>query len=142
MTPCPLGCRSAQPARAATASPGAGGRPGASSSDTRFTVSAAAFVTAMPALVEPVNDIMSIPGGSPLHHQRRRHHRFTRLNTPAGKPVKSIVSAKTMADSGATSDGFSTTVQPAQMAGTTLRTTWFIGQFQGVISPQTPTGSG
>jgi hypothetical protein len=33
------------------------------------------------------------------------------------------------------------TVQPAASAGATLQTIWLIGQFHGVISPQTPTGS-
>ena len=32
-------------------------------------------------------------------------------------------------------------VQPAASAGTTLAATWFIGQFHGVISAHTPTGS-
>jgi hypothetical protein len=35
---------------------------------------------------------------------------------------------------GAISEGFSTTVQPAAMAGATLQTIWLSGQFQGVIS--------
>ena len=46
-----------------------------------------------------------------------------------------------MAESGAISLGFSTTVQPTPRAGATLRVIWFIGQFQGVIRPQTPIGS-
>jgi len=46
-----------------------------------------------------------------------------------------------MAFSGATSDGLSTMVQPAAMAGATLQTIWLIGQFHGVISPTTPIGS-
>ena len=43
--------------------------------------------------------------------------------------------------SGAISLGFSTIVQPAASAGATLHMIWFIGQFHGVIRPQTPTGS-
>ena len=43
--------------------------------------------------------------------------------------------------SGASSDGFSTIVQPAASAGPTLAQTWFIGQFHGVIMPTTPIGS-
>jgi hypothetical protein len=42
---------------------------------------------------------------------------------------------------GAISDGFSTIVQPAAMAGATLQTIWLIGQFHGVIMPITPMGS-
>jgi hypothetical protein len=48
---------------------------------------------------------------------------------------------KEMPDSGAISDGFSTIVQPASSAGITFSVTWFIGQFHGVISAQTPTAS-
>ena len=32
-------------------------------------------------------------------------------------------------------------VQPVARAGTTLQAIWLIGQFQGVIMPQTPIGS-
>ena len=46
-----------------------------------------------------------------------------------------------MALNGEYSDGFSTMVQPAASAGTTFAATWFIGQFHGVISAHTPTGS-
>ncbi len=52
-----------------------------------------------------------------------------------------MISAKRIAFNGATSDGLSTIVQPAAIAGATLQAIWFSGQFQGVISPHTPTGS-
>ena len=50
-------------------------------------------------------------------------------------------SANNMEDIGAISDGFNTTVHAAPKAGTTFKVTWFIGQFHGVIKPQTPMGS-
>jgi hypothetical protein len=46
-----------------------------------------------------------------------------------------------MDDKGANSDGLSIIVHPAASAGITLRQTWFIGQFHGVIRAQTPFGS-
>ena len=49
-----------------------------------------------------------------------------------------MTSANSAPDSGAISDGFSTIVQPATSAGATLQAIWFIGQFHGVISAQTP----
>ena len=52
-----------------------------------------------------------------------------------------MTSAKISALSGAISEGLSTMVQPAAMAGPTLAAIWLSGQFQGVIRPQTPTGS-
>jgi hypothetical protein len=39
---------------------------------------------------------------------------------------------------GAISLGFKTMVQPAAIAGATLQTIWFNGQFHGVIMPTTP----
>eukprot|EP00962_Isochrysis_galbana_P007026 scaffold1895_cov123-Isochrysis_galbana.AAC.8 len=65
---------------------------------------------------------------------------WTRLKTPRGKPAASTASANRVADSGANSDGLRTAVQPAASAYAALRVTWFIGQFHGVIRPQTPMG--
>src|SRR6516165_9740544 len=64
-----------------------------------------------------------------------------RLNTPAGTPASSMTSAQIMALNGENSEGLRTMVQPAASAGTTFAATWLIGQFQGVINAQTPTGS-
>jgi hypothetical protein len=44
-------------------------------------------------------------------------------------------------ENGAISEGLSTIVQPQASAGATLQAIWLAGQFQGVMSPQTPTGS-
>ena len=52
-----------------------------------------------------------------------------------------MISAKIWPENGATSDGFSTMVQPVASAGATLQAIWFSGQFHGVIRPQTPIGS-
>ena len=71
------------------------------------------------------------PGPSPL----------TRLKTPAGTPAAAMTSAKTTPLKGAISLGFSTMVQPAASAGRTFSVIWLIGQFHGVMNPQTPIGS-
>ena len=63
------------------------------------------------------------------------------LNTPAGTPASCMISAKIWALNGAISDGFSTMVHPTARAGATLQVIWFIGQFHGVMKPQTPIGS-
>ena len=52
-----------------------------------------------------------------------------------------MISVKICAEYGATSDGLSTIVHPVANAGNTLHAIWLIGQFHGVISPQTPIGS-
>ena len=106
-----------------------------------MTVSAAPLATLIPALVDPVNDIMSIPGCEDIASPTVGPSPLTILNTPAGTPAASITSAKRMAFSGAISVGFKTIVQPAAKAGATLHEIWLIGQFQGVIIPTTPIGS-
>jgi hypothetical protein len=53
------------------------------------------------------------------------------LKTPGGTPASSRISARMMADSGASSLGLSTIVQPAASAGATLQAIWLAGQFQG-----------
>ncbi len=52
-----------------------------------------------------------------------------------------MISVQMMASIGASSDGFSTIVQPAASAGSTLQAIWLVGQFHGVMRPQTPIGS-
>ena len=64
----------------------------------------------------------------------------TTLKQPAGKPARSASSAMASADSGVSSAGLTTTVQPAASAGATLRAIIALGKFQGVIAATTPTG--
>ena len=106
-----------------------------------MTVSAAAFATNMPARVEPVKLTMSISGWLEMAAPTDGPSPFTKLNTPLGTPAACITSANRMALNGATSLGFSTIVQPTAMAGATLQAIWLIGQFHGVMKPQTPMGS-
>jgi hypothetical protein len=49
-----------------------------------------------------------------------------------------MISAKIIALNGAPSGGFKAMGQPAANDGATLHVIWLIGQFQGVIRPQTP----
>ena len=112
-----------------------------SSCATRLTVGAAFLATSMPARVDPVNETMSTSGCEDNATPTVGPSPLTRLNTPGGTPASSRISANTSPLSGAISDGLSTTVQPAARAGATLAPIWFSGQFQGVISAQTPTGS-
>ena len=95
-----------------------------SSSATRLIVPAAASLTRRPAAVDPVNETASTSGctasASPITEPRP----VTRLNTPAGSPTSSITSASTAAFSGATCEGFSTTVHPAAIAAATFAAIW------------------
>ncbi len=112
-----------------------------SSCATRLTVSAAALATAMPARVEPVNDIMSMPGCDDIASPTVGPSPLTRLNTPGGTPASSQDLREEQRAHRRDFAGFSTIVQPAASAGATLQVIWLIGQFHGVMRPQTPTGS-
>ncbi|MBS1172935.1 MAG: Uncharacterized protein H6R12_1765 [Proteobacteria bacterium] len=112
-----------------------------SSSATFFTVSAAALSTRIPARVEPVKETMSMPGCAASAAPTVGPSPWTRLKTPLGTPASCRISAKMCPENGAISDGLSTMVQPVASAGATLQAIWFAGQFQGVMSPHTPTGS-
>ena len=107
---------------------------------TRFTV-AAARATSTPARVDPVKDTRSMSGCALIAAPTLGPSPLTRLNTPGGTPAASRISAKMMPENGATSEGFSTTVQPTASAGATLQAIWLTGQFQGLMKPHTPTGS-
>ena len=82
--------------------------------------------TRRPALVDPVNDTMSTSGCAARASPKTGPRPLTRLKTPAGRPTDSSTSAKAKAkaDSGATSEGFRTTVQPAARAAAIFATTW------------------
>jgi hypothetical protein len=98
-----------------------------SSSATRFTESAARAATRRPARVEPVNETMSTAGWAQSASPTTGPVPETRLNTPLGSPASWTASASRNALSGASSLGFTTTVQPAARAGATLATIWCSG---------------
>ncbi len=108
---------------------------------TRFKVGAAARATSTPARVEPVIETMSMSGWAAMAAPTTGPSPCTRLKTPGGRPAASRISAKIWPEKGAISEGFKTTVQPTASAGATLAQIWWIGQFQGVMKPQTPIGS-
>ena len=84
---------------------------------------------------------MSISGWPEICDPTPAPSPFTKLKTPAGKPASCIISANNKPDKGAISDGFKIIVHPVAKAGITFKAIWLIGQFQGVIKPQTPIGS-
>ncbi|MNC42956.1 hypothetical protein D3C75_917920 [compost metagenome] len=98
-----------------------------SSRHTRFTVGAAAWATRTPAPVEPVNDTMSTCGCRASASPTLAPGPLTRLNTPAGRPMASIISASRNACSGVSWLGLTTTVQPAARAGASLPIIWCSG---------------
>ena len=63
-----------------------------------------------------------------------------RLSTPFGRPASSRIFASISIDSGVCCAGLTTIVQPAAIAGPTLRVPIASGKFHGVISRHGPTG--
>ena len=108
---------------------------------TLLTDTAEAWATAIPALVDPVKDIIATSGWSDSAAPTVGPYPFTTLKTPFGTPALSNTSARSIAQYGEISLGFKTIVQPAARAADTLVVIWFIGQFHGVIIPMTPIGS-
>ncbi len=98
-----------------------------SSSDTFFTVWLATSATRLPARVLPVKLTMSTSGCAEMASPTTGPMPVTRLNTPAGRPASAMTSARMNALIGATSDGLSTTVLPAAMAGATFNAIWCSG---------------
>ncbi len=98
-----------------------------SSRATRFTEVAASSLTRRPARVEPVKLTMSTSGWPARASPATAPVPVTRLNTPGGSPAPSMTSASRKALRGATSEGLTTTVQPAARAGATLAATWCSG---------------
>ena len=64
---------------------------------------------------------------------------MTRLTTPGGAPASSIARRTSAAVSGVALAGLTTLVQPAAIAGPSLRVIIAAGKFQGVIAATTPT---
>ena len=94
-----------------------------------------------PALVDPVKEIISISGWPDICVPTPAPSPLTKLKTPFGKPASSIISANNIGEIGAISGGLRIIVHPVAKAGITFNTIWLIGQFQGAIKPQIPTGS-
>ena len=62
----------------------------------------------------------------------------TTATTPFGRPASSSIPATEPVDSGATSEGLTSTVLPAASAGATPRKSWLSGEFHGVMWATTP----
>ena len=63
------------------------------------------------------------------------------FSTPSGSPASCMIRAIISTVSEASSEGFSTTVQPVAMAGAIFQIDPAIGAFHGMMAPTTPTGS-
>src|SRR6185369_9168254 len=90
---------------------------------------------------EPVNATLSTPGCAASAAPAVSPYPGTTLTTPGGTPASSASSPRRSDVSGASSAGFSTTVQPDASTGPIFQTVAASGAFHGMIAPTTPTGS-
>ena len=81
-----------------------------------MTVPAAAAPTASPAVVDPVNEIMSTPGWRDSASPAWRPVPFTRLNTPGGTSASCSTWAIRAPLAAESTLGLATTVHPAARA--------------------------
>ena len=98
-------------------------------------------MTWTPTALLPVNEIFATRGSAANGAPTARPVPHTRLNTPSGKPLSAMIAASSSSASGVTSDGLSTTQQPAASAGASFQAVVTMGKFHGTISPTTPQGS-
>ena len=95
----------------------------------------------MPTSVEPVNETLRTRRSPKSVSATIRDEReVTRFTTPGGAPASSIARSTSAAVSGVALAGLTTLVQPAAIAGPSLRVIIAAGKFQGVIAAVTPTG--
>ena len=112
-----------------------------SSSDSRLIWSAERRIRSLPTSVEPVNEILRTRASEKSWSATMPAERdVIRLTTPGGVPASSIARRIRAAVSGVALAGLTTLVQPAAIAGPSLRVIIAAGKFQGVIAAVTPTG--
>ena len=91
---------------------------------------------------DPVNVMSATSGWSTSALPTSPPPPVTTLSQPGGRPHSSSSrSASAMAENGVWLAGFSTTGQPAAIAGASLCATRFSGKLNGLIAPTTPTGT-
>src|SRR5262249_46710950 len=111
-----------------------------SSSDNFLIVPAHCAINTFPISVDPVNESFLTIGFDVSSPPISFAGPVKTLNTPLGMPARSANSASASAEKGVCAAGFSTTVQPAAIAGPALRVIIASGKFQGVMHATTPIG--
>eukprot|EP00982_Pelagococcus_subviridis_P012714 31191-Pelagococcus_subviridis.AAC.22 len=108
--------------------------------DVRFTVPAQSRINFFPTAVLPVNDSFRTISDPVIASPIAFASPITNPNTPLGIPARAANSASASADSGVSSEGLTTTTQPAASAAAAFRVIIASGKFHGVIAAHTPTG--
>ena len=108
---------------------------------TFFMVPAASCVNNLPTLVDPVKLILLISGLFTISCAAWRSVLVTIWKRPGGIPASTASFPSAIALNGVSLGGLTITEQPAANAGATFLVIMAAGKFQGVMIPQTPTGS-
>ena len=112
-----------------------------SSIDVLSTFCAEAAIKLRPTSVDPVKLSLRRRGSSMSGPVVLLEEEVVRmLKTPPGRPPSSRICPRASIESGVCCAGFMTIVQPAAMAGPTLRVPIAMGKFHGVIIRLGPTG--
>ena len=112
-----------------------------SSIDTLSTCSADCSISVRPTSVDPVNDSFRARGSfSSGAMTDPDDDEVITLTTPSGSPASTRIPTSASIDSGVCFAGLMTAVQPAAIAGPSLRVPIAIGKFHGVTRMHGPTG--
>jgi hypothetical protein len=95
----------------------------------------------LPISVEPVNATFSTSGCAVMAAPAVWPYPVRRLTTPSGTPASWISRLSRSAESGVSSAGLTTMLQPAASAGASLAQALKMGPFHGKIRPTTLYGS-
>ncbi len=108
---------------------------------TRVKLPAAATAIPRPTGTEPVKLMASMWGLSISCWPTLRPEPITKLNVPAGKPWREMMSVRATADAGTRLAGFQITALPNAKAGAIFQAAVAVGKFQGDTIATTPTAS-
>ncbi len=112
-----------------------------SSRATRLTVPAATAPMRRPARVEPVKEIMSMPGWAEIASPTTSPVPYTTLRTPAGRPASSVISSRIAGGERRDLRRLPDDRVARDQRGGELGDDLLEGKFHGVMAPTTPIGS-
>src|SRR5215469_5860952 len=102
---------------------------------------AARAATLAPVATEPMNPTARTPGWPATASPTTGPGPGRKLNTPAGTPAPVMISASSAQHAEVVGAGTQTTVLPAAMAGANSSAPIVYGQFHGLMTPTTPSGT-
>src|SRR5947209_80795 len=110
-------------------------------SSSSWVLPAARAATSPPVATEPTNPIAWTPGWLASASPATGPAPGTKLNTPGGGSVSAMISVSSAQQAVVVGAGTHTTALPAASAGANSSAPIVYGQFQGLITPTTPSGT-